>query len=49
VYYGPPEACGEDRPNRLDIAEGWNILVRVYRPGQRVIDGGYVLPAIGRV
>lgn len=46
VYYGCPASCGEDRPNRLDIAEGWNVLVRVYQPGPSVIDGECVLPAI---
>ena len=45
VHYGNPDACG-DRPNRLDIAEGWNILVRVYRPGPAVIAGEYALPDI---
>jgi hypothetical protein len=45
VHYGSAAACG-DRPNRLDITEGWNILLRVYRPGRAVIEGEYVLPAI---
>lgn len=46
VHYGNPDACGDDRPNRLDIADGWNILVRVYRPGPSIIDGDYTLPPI---
>ena len=46
IHYGSAEACGEQRQNRLDIADGWNILVRVYRPGQNVIDGQYKLPKV---
>ena len=46
IHYGNHDACGEDRPNRIDIAQGWNILVRVYRPGPGVIAGDFVLPAI---
>jgi len=33
VHHGTPEAFGEDRPNRLDIAEGWTSSSRVHRPG----------------
>jgi hypothetical protein len=40
VYYGSKAACG-DVPNRLDVAEGWNFLMRVYRPGTSVVDGTY--------
>lgn len=43
VYFGPKEACG-DVPNRLDVTEGWNFLMRVYRPGESVLDGSYKLP-----
>ena len=43
AYYGSMEACG-DVPNRLDVAEGWNFLMRVYRPGSSVIDGKYEMP-----
>lgn len=43
VRFGSQEACG-DVPNRLDAPEGWNFLMRVYRPGQSVLDGSYVLP-----
>jgi len=31
-------------PNRLDVSEGWNFLMRVYRPGLSVLDGSYKLP-----
>ena len=43
VYFGSKEACG-DVPNRLDVSEGWNFLMRVYRPGQSVLNGSYKLP-----
>jgi hypothetical protein len=44
VHYGSKEACG-DVPNRLDVPEGWNFLMRIYRPGPTVLDGSYKLPA----
>jgi hypothetical protein len=43
VYFGSLETCG-DVPNRLDTTEGWNFLMRVYRPGQSVLNGSYKLP-----
>ena len=43
VHFGSKEACG-DVPNRLDAPEGWNFLMRVYRPGQSVLSGSYKLP-----
>jgi hypothetical protein len=43
VYFGSKEACG-DVPNRLDVSEGWNFLMRVYRPGPSVLNGSYKLP-----
>jgi hypothetical protein len=45
VYYGSKEVCG-DVPNRLDVTEGWNFLMRVYRPGPSVLDGSYKLPEV---
>ncbi len=43
VHFGPKEAC-RDAPNRLDVSEGWNFIMRVYRPGQSVLNGSYKLP-----
>lgn len=43
VYFGTGEQCG-DVPNRLDAPEGWNFLMRVYRPGKSVLNGSYKLP-----
>jgi hypothetical protein len=44
AYYGTKQACG-DVPNRLDVPEGWNFLMRIYRPGPSVLDGSYKLPS----
>jgi len=44
VYFGAAETCG-DVPNRLDTTEGWNFLMRTYRPGKSVLEGAYKLPA----
>jgi hypothetical protein len=43
VYFGSVEPCG-DVPNRLDTTEGWNFLMRIYRPGKSVLEGAYKLP-----
>ena len=45
VCLGSREACGE-APNRLDTSEGWNFLMRIYRPGASVLAGTYTLPAM---
>jgi hypothetical protein len=44
VWFGSKELCG-DVANRIDITEGWNFLMRIYRPGQFVLEGAYKLPA----
>lgn len=44
VYFGSEEQVG-DVPNRLDApADGWNYLLRIYEPGQSVLNGEYKLP-----
>ena len=45
VVFGSKDLCG-DAPNRLDVTPGWNLVMRVYRPGPSVLDGRYVLPAV---
>jgi hypothetical protein len=45
VYFGSPEACG-DKPNRVDITDGWNFLMRIYRPGEAVLKREYRLPDV---
>lgn len=44
AHFGSRESCGEVA-NRVDVPEGWNFLLRVYRPGPSVLDGSYKLPA----
>ena len=45
VHFGSEELCGS-QPNRVDISEGWNFLMRVYRSGQAVLDRSYTLPDV---
>jgi hypothetical protein len=45
AYFGSMEACG-NVPNRLDVSDGWNFLMRIYRPGPSVLGGSYRLPAV---
>jgi len=43
AYFGSEELCG-NVPNRIDTPEGWNFMMRVYRPEASVLNGGYTLP-----
>ena len=43
AYFGSKDLCG-DVSNRLDVTPGWNLMMRVYRPGRSVLDGSYKLP-----
>ena len=43
--FGSELDCGP-LPNRMDIPEGWNFLMRVYKPGEPVLRGEYQLPAL---
>ena len=45
VYFGSQDWCG-DQPNRVDITQGWNFLMRVYRPGPTVLSREYQLPEV---
>jgi len=38
-----------DQPNTLPLTEGWNYLVRLYRPRPEVLDGSWSFPAFERV
>jgi hypothetical protein len=38
--------CTDDRPNCLPIMDGWNYLVRFYRPHRDVVDGTWTFPVI---
>jgi hypothetical protein len=46
VHFGD---WGDDAPNRLPTMEGWNYVVRLYRPRPEVHDGSWTFPAIEAV
>ena len=43
VHFG---GCGDGRPNCLPITDGWNYIVRLYRPRREVLDGSWTFPSI---
>jgi hypothetical protein len=43
VHFG---GCGDDRPNCLPITDGWNYIVRLYRPRAEILDGSWAFPSI---
>lgn len=43
VHFG---GCGDGRPNCLPITEGWNYVVRLYRPRAEILDGTWTFPEI---
>jgi hypothetical protein len=45
AHFGSVELCGNVQ-NRIDTTDGWNFLMRVYRPGATVLDGTYKLPDV---
>jgi hypothetical protein len=49
AYFGSKKLCG-DVPNRLDVSEGWNFMMRVYKPDPETVLGGrYKLPATAAI
>lgn len=48
AYFGSEQACG-NKQNRVDIPDGWNFLMRIYRPGKSVLTGEYKLPDVMEV
>ncbi len=48
VHFGSETNC-PNATNRLDITDGWNFLMRVYRPGQEVLSGEYKLPDVKQI
>ena len=48
AYFGSEQACG-NKQNRVDISDGWNFLMRIYRPGKSVLTGEYKLPDVMEV
>jgi hypothetical protein len=43
VHFG---GCADDRPNCLPIMDGWNYLVRLYRPRPEILDGTWTFPSV---
>jgi len=41
IHFG---ACEDGRSNCLPIVEGWNYLVRLYRPRSEILDGSWSFP-----
>jgi len=37
------------RPNEIPITEGWNYIVRLYRPRAEILDGSWTFPAAERI
>jgi hypothetical protein len=37
-------ACTRDTPNCLPVPDGWNYMVRLYRPRQDILDGSWSFP-----
>jgi hypothetical protein len=38
--------CEDGRVNCLPLMEGWNYVVRMYRPGPEIIDGSWAFPSV---
>jgi hypothetical protein len=36
----------EDQINYLPIAKGWNYVIRMYEPGEEILDGSWTFPKI---
>ncbi|GAA2036088.1 DUF1214 domain-containing protein [Agromyces tropicus] len=43
VNFGGPD---DGRPNRIGIMDGWNYIVRMYRPHQEIVDGTWTFPSV---
>jgi hypothetical protein len=43
VYFG---GCDDNRPNCLPIMDGWNYIVRLYRPRPELLSGSWSFPSI---
>lgn len=37
---------GPDAPNAIPVTEGWNYLVRLYRPRAEILDGRFTIPTL---
>jgi hypothetical protein len=43
VHFGQ---WGGDTPNRLPISDGWNYLIRLYRPQDNILNGSWTFPSL---
>lgn len=43
VHFG---GCDDGRPNCLPIMDGWNYLVRLYRPRAEIVNGTWTVPMV---
>lgn len=41
--------CRDDTPNCLPVTEGWNTLLRLYRPRAEILDGRWQVPRLERL
>ncbi len=48
AFFGSEATCGAQE-NRVDISEGWNFLLRIYRPGPAVLSREYTVPDVSVV
>lgn len=46
VHFG---GCADDRPNCLPLMDGWNYIVRLYRPRPEILSGTWTFPAVAPV
>lgn len=37
--------CDDGRVNCVPLTEGWNYAVRLYRPGEAILNGDWIFPA----
>ncbi len=49
IHYGAADKCPSNAKNRLDITDGWNIIMRCYLPGKEILDGTYKIPEVVEV
>ena len=43
IHFG---GSGDERPNCLPIMDGWNYVVRLYRPRAEILDGTWTFPSL---
>ncbi|HTZ22944.1 MAG TPA: DUF1214 domain-containing protein [Streptosporangiaceae bacterium] len=43
IHFG---GCGDGRPNCLPIMDGWNYVIRLYRPRAEILNGTWSFPAL---